>query len=683
MAVLELDRLLDLLTLPRMAWALLWLGLAIVTVALLAMMATRWGQSRTLRKCVVLSLVTHIILATYASTVHVVTPSVMPADEPVVNLTVVDVLGDDEQQPRRAPEDVRPWERPADSMLPVEPDELVRPLVPPLSTPEPLPVDRPSLIDYVPTGEALAAFEETQPELRPLPEEAPVPNSSEPDTPEPIEAPAPVRREAADNAQVTAPSLERARADTASDDADSPPSMTGAASALLEQPNPLPQFAETPVTPEPEAALAGPADLPSRLTSPLEPESAELAPVTNRGRRGSRPGGAASREPSASPAALAAAAARSDNAAGHELPEMYQLRRSSRRTQWAEQLGGSVETEAAVEAALRWLADHQEPDGRWDASRFGAGRGRDEAQIDRQGAGANADTGVSGLALLAMLGAGYTHRDGEYQETVRRGLSFLITSQAADGNLGGGAETYAFMYCHGMATFALSEAYAMTGDTRLLSAVERAIAYTVAAQNRTSGGWRYRPNDTGDTSQLGWQLMALKSAELAGLEIPPATRDRMVRFLESVSSGRYRGLASYRPNERVSRPMTAEALVCRQFLGMARNEPAADEAGNYLLGQLPGEGPDNLYYWYYATLGLYQLQGSRWEKWNEALTSALVASQRADGDQAGSWDPDGVWGGHGGRVYSTAMGALCLEVYYRFLPLYSRAESAAEAPRRE
>ena len=185
------------------------------------------------------------------------------------------------------------------------------------------------------------------------------------------------------------------------------------------------------------------------------------------------------------------------------------------------------------------------------------------------------------------------------------------------------------------------------------------------------GGWRYRPGDAGDTSQLGWQLMSLKSAELAGIPMPDATRQGIIRYLQSVSSGKYGGRASYRPGEQASRSMTAEALVCWQFLGLAREHPACNEAGDYLLGELPGEGESNLYYWYYATLAMYQLQGAYWQRWNDALRTTLVGRQVKDGPLAGSWDTDDLWGGHGGRVYTTAMATLTLEVYYRFLPLYS------------
>jgi len=277
---------------------------------------------------------------------------------------------------------------------------------------------------------------------------------------------------------------------------------------------------------------------------------------------------------------------------------------------------------------------------------------------------------MTGLALLAFLASGHTHLDGAYREQVRLGLQYLMRAQGADGSLFGRASSFARMYCHAMATLALSEAYGMTGDQRLRGTVRRAVGFTVAAQDPTAGGFRYKPRDPGDTSQCGWQLMALKSAELAGIAIPMRTRNGMIRYLRTVASGRHSGLASYRPKEQVSRPMTAEALVCWQFLGMSREHPAADEAGDYLLGELPGQSQKNLYYWYYATLGMYQLQGTHWQRWNEALQTTLLRSQQKEGSLAGSWDADTVWGGYGGRVYSTSLATLCLEVYYRFLPLY-------------
>src|SRR5206468_8253610 len=159
----------------------------------------------------------------------------------------------------------------------------------------------------------------------------------------------------------------------------------------------------------------------------------------------------------------------------------------------------------------------------WDADAHGAGR---EAKAvmghDRRGAGAQADTGITGLALLAFLGSGETHLSGKHREAVQHGLEFLLGSQATGGSLAGQAELFAAMYCHGMATLALSEAYALSGDDRLLPGLRRALQFTIDAQH-AGGGWRYQPQDPGDMSQFGWQLMSLKSAELGGMGVPAQT----------------------------------------------------------------------------------------------------------------------------------------------------------------
>jgi hypothetical protein len=357
------------------------------------------------------------------------------------------------------------------------------------------------------------------------------------------------------------------------------------------------------------------------------------------------------------------------------------------RLHWAEQGGGGRETEAAVDAALKWLAENQSPDGRWDASRFGAGQEMAVLGQDRGGAGADADTGISALALLAFLGAGSTHRDGDYRSTVGKGLEFLLRGQAADGNLGGEAGLYAQMYCHSMATFALAEACAITGDLALKRPVERAVDYSLRAQNPATGGWRYRPGDMGDTSQLGWQLMALWSAERVGVTVPPQTWTGAERFLRSVRRGQSGGLASYRADGPVSTSMTAEALYCRQLVGESlddgNDQTAADEATQRILRTLPEPTHVNLYYWYYASLALHRKQqaseqdAAAWQSWNSALVNALVGKQKYDGTDAGSWDPECIWGGYGGRVYSTALSALCLEVYYRYALPAAGVDSAA------
>ena len=363
-----------------------------------------------------------------------------------------------------------------------------------------------------------------------------------------------------------------------------------------------------------------------------------------------------------------------------EPPSTYADRFAENRDEIAEQGGGSAQTERAVRAALAWLAEAQSDNGGWDASRFGAGVERKVLGEDRRSAGQNADTGVTGLALLAFLGAGHTHLHGDYKHEVAAALEYLRQRQRSDGALHGDAQLFARMYCHSMSTFAVCEALALTKDQRLEPMARAAVRYTLSMQHPRDGGWRYRRGDTGDTSQLGWQLMTLKSADLAGIDVPASTWSLVERYLRRVRRGHTGGLASYRPEAPASRTMTAEALFCRQLLrssGYGGLRPSEiQEALHWISQEQPSHSVRNLYYWYYATLALHQAKGdsefaaSVWDDWNLALTTELLTTQQDDG----SWSADTTWGGYGGRVYTTALSAMCLEVYYRYVPSESGSE---------
>jgi len=415
-------------------------------------------------------------------------------------------------------------------------------------------------------------------------------------------------------------------------------------------------------------APPAPPDLVPLLDAPAE-EPSDAAPADARADVEPTPGGAAEQ--------VAAAPATGST----RMPEVYADRIGTRRAAAAAARGGSPETERAVQAALVWLAATQSSDGRWNAARHGAGRGRANTGQHHTAVGGRADHGVTGLALLAFLGAGNTHREGPYAATVARGIRFLADHQRPDGSLAGDAEFFAALYCHGMATIAVGECAAMSGDEQLLPVLDRAIRHTLAMQHPTAGGWRYAAGDRGDTSQLGWQVMALAAARNAGLSGFETAEARARGFLASVSSGTAGGLAAYRPGERSSVAMTAESLFCRLLLGMPADHPAAAEAITLLAGSHPSSSTYNIYTWYYATLASFHAGGPPWEAWNQRLQAALLPLQhRSGGPLDGSWDPDAVWGGHGGRVYATALAALTLEVYYRYLPMHGRSPRVAAAP---
>jgi hypothetical protein len=322
-------------------------------------------------------------------------------------------------------------------------------------------------------------------------------------------------------------------------------------------------------------------------------------------------------------------------------------------------------TEAAVARGLRWLAAHQAGDGRWSLHRLAHARG-----CNCGGAGSiRSDSAATSLALLPFLGAGQTHLVGRYQDQVSRGLRWMLEHQRSDGDLRDSSQGNAGMYAHGQGTIVLCEAFLMTGDEALRLPAQRAVDFIVEAQH-PAGGWRYSPGQPGDTSVLGWQLMALQSARAAHLNVPDETFELAGQYLDTVSR-RGGALYAYLPGQSPTHVMTAEALLCRIYLGWQLDASALREGIEYLVDRhMPREEEPNIYYWYYATQTLHHSGGESWERWNARMREILVESQERRGHGAGSWAPRGEHSGPGGRIYMTSLAVCSLEVYYRHLPIF-------------
>lgn len=333
--------------------------------------------------------------------------------------------------------------------------------------------------------------------------------------------------------------------------------------------------------------------------------------------------------------------------------------------------GGTTLTEAAVARGLRWMAEHQNADGSWSLHRFhkvSACRGR----CDGQGH-VRSDSAATSLCLLPFLGAGQTHHSGIYQDTVSQGLRWLLQHQKENGDLRADSRGNTGMYAHGQGAIVLCEAYAITRDEQLREAAQNAIDFIARAQH-IRGGWRYAPGEPGDTSVFGWQLMALQSARVAELNVPPETFELANVYLDSTQydeGSRY----AYQPGRGPTHVMTAEALLCRIYLGWNKEYPGLQQGVKYLTQEhLPGRRKANFYYWYYATQVLHHYGGKPWRKWNLRMRDILVESQEKRGHTAGSWEPRGGHASQGGRLYTTALAVCTLEVYYRHTPIFRQID---------
>jgi hypothetical protein len=364
-----------------------------------------------------------------------------------------------------------------------------------------------------------------------------------------------------------------------------------------------------------------------------------------------------------------------------------------------EAYGGTPESEAAVMRGLKWLAAHQQPDGRWSLKAYDT----DIENCDCRDAKfeekvVEEDVAGTAFGVLPFLGAGVAidrspeepKELAEYQSRVQHAIEFLVRSQSVskdplqDGRLSGN------MYAHAAATIALCEAYGLSGDRwkdRLLVPTQKAIRFIAQAQHK-NGGWRYAPRQEGDMSAVAWQFLAIRSGQLAGMTIGSDPLVRAERFVDSCAAGpegAEKSQYSYQPGEgpqKAKISLTAAGLLTRQYLGRWKKDHPDLAAGcKEIMKNLPPESGSNLgpiYYYYYATQVLHHMEGEDFDLWNARMREHLIRTQEKTGHKTGSWNPNGVdHGAAGGRLYATGMALMTLEVYYRHLPMYRTVQKKA------
>jgi hypothetical protein len=358
--------------------------------------------------------------------------------------------------------------------------------------------------------------------------------------------------------------------------------------------------------------------------------------------------------------------------------------------------GGNQQSEASVAGGLKFLALHQAVDGHWSLTDFNRHArtaplpaGKLAADNSQPNTTQKNDTAGTAFGLLPFLAAGITHKPPkkapqiDYSKGVGLAIRYLMNKQSKNGNdrgyYGEG------MYAHGLATIAMCEAFGLNSDPQVKVSAQLAINYIVAAQH-DGGGWRYSPKQPGDTSVTGWQVMALKSGQMAGLTVPRPVLKKVEKYLDAcevggagTSSISAKGGYAYVPGGPETPTMTAVGALCRQYLGTSPRNQSLLASVQRVRKSPPGAG--NIYYEYYATQVMHHMGGDSWQFWNlgpagtgkGGIRDTLIAKQDTGAGgragQAGSWT--GI--AHaGGRLGTTSLSLLSLEVYYRHLPLYRR-----------
>ncbi len=387
--------------------------------------------------------------------------------------------------------------------------------------------------------------------------------------------------------------------------------------------------------------------------------------------------------PPAAPQVAEAPGAAAAEASAPAIGSLLQGREEGSREALVKSYGGSDATEAAVARALDWLARQQGKDGLWSLQGPYSDGGSQENRL-----------AATAMALLAFQGAGNTSEEGKHRRVVESGWKSLLAKQLPDGRFDvNPLPSHHSLYSHAQATIAICELSSMTKNEAYNAAARKAVRYALAAQG-PNGAWRYAPKADGDMSVTGWFLMALKSAEMAGIPVTPEAFAEIEKFLDIVaikdgSRYGYRRDSLTQDAGPVTQAVCAEGLLSRQYLGWARNDKRLAAGVELLLADkfLDYENDKDVYAWYYITQVVHHLGGEPWDRWNARMREVLPAAQVRSGREGGSWDPSlDRWGHIGGRLFTTCFCTYMLEVYYRHLPLYNHGvadvtAAAKDAPR--
>jgi hypothetical protein len=309
-------------------------------------------------------------------------------------------------------------------------------------------------------------------------------------------------------------------------------------------------------------------------------------------------------------------------------------------------------TEQIIQGALRWLAAQQQADGSWSVA---SGR-RGEHPV-----------AMTGYVLMAYMACGHLPEEGEFARQVRTGMDFLLDQIGVDGQYRG-VDGGKYMYNHGIATIALGEVYGQTRHPGIREKLERTIRLIVSTQSdrdRHKGGWRYQPRPAdADISVTVLQVVALRAAKNAGLDVPQQTIDDAVDYVRRCAVGQSGGFAYQAGQFNPGYARTAAAIYSLQVCG--QYEDPLVQAGSRFLFDNRYERRHWTYGSNYAGPAQYMIGGETWKQWYAYMQQVLGRSVTRSGDHC-YWDEYEV-----GPVYATACFTTILAMPWHYLPLYQR-----------
>jgi hypothetical protein len=303
----------------------------------------------------------------------------------------------------------------------------------------------------------------------------------------------------------------------------------------------------------------------------------------------------------------------------------------------------SPEAEQAIGKGIAFLAKNQNDDGSW---------------------GQRYQPAVTALSLMAFMVKGYFPERGQHGAQLDRAVAFLL--RQGEKNSGYFGTSRHGMYEHGLATLALSEVWGMADRDGVRDALKRAVLIILGAQNG-EGGWRYHPQPIdADISVTVMQIVALASAQEAGILVPAPVIRKAVRYVKSCQNEQSGGFGYQRGGGRVRFSSTAAGVMSLLMCG-ERKSDAVDRGLAWLERQPDGVFEKTNFYFYghyYAIQAMYQAGEGHYQGWYPRIQKALLAKQRDDGSWSG--------GSESHPAYGTSMAILILGVPYRFLPIYQR-----------